>query len=1700
MKTLVTHLWWKTAVRAFRRRGPTAPIRRRRPAAKPLLELVRLDDRALPGSVLATAAAQALLLSGPVAWLNPAGSDLAAVGPAADAIPAAPPADGAPDAAADGPELSDRDRAFLSLTVPNIADGRDAGPATVTAGDSLRSESGGADLAEPGANDPAVFMPRSSSADRDPPAPASGTGGATGVAVPGLIGRIASDGAPLAGGSAPAAADPAGPARPTAAPTAHPTPTAAHAQPAATPTPPPTHAPAGHFAQRLQLLLHPGGTSDTLDLAGTRDQQAQLGAMVGGQLFGGLSVFGSGNSASHRGASLLGQALAAGSGDTLGLRQSPSSSGLFGLVGSHSLGDLLDGPANRGGLLAGAGSIAQAVPAGGALPGPTVTAPTAGPATTGTTLTVVSPLRRPAADSSDIPIPTLPPIPPPDDPGWNVSLTAGGGGMYGMSTDSGDSPSPDAANFILTVRGTDPSGKPFALQEIGTVNFTPNWDVNSPDDPLQVRYDCYLRYGDGDPGPDDRVDGVDWSGNATADGLLVGYDIDQANQDRFGFSRSDATSYVLDCWGNDSFTGTDTSTPTDEDGGTTTQHRYDNSLAGTDDFTLHVEGSGDALAVTWDDSVNSTFNNQDSGSDDHPATAGDPGAFHDDFRESDFGTHTETDHVEGTFAADGTFQVTSFDFDSTDDSSYQDYVGGTSSEPEPGGSETDSFAEGDNGYSHEHLHASGAPDDWAASLDDHIKANYADAEDGGESSSESVNGTTDTNSDTFHADDQGSHDDELHVAGTGNATTFTVTSASDRIEDDYGFHDSADGTAGESSTTNGESDSETDHYGETDAGHAHEVLTVSGGTDSLTATYTDTAHDGFTDSDAEHDTWNDPESHDSGHDDGTDGDSGSEDVQLSATAALDGWQSDDPDADPPDWQIINVTGDVTGSADLHAGDDGTDGEGVSGDSETEHFVDSSTGTEGFACHLSGSGTTFTLSQSSTHHLTTHSEDHTTDDWADLNTLDGEPATDAGSEEIDDIDDTTATVIVSQQSAIDVTGNTTVAGTQVETTAGGIAHLTDDGSDEVTAPDGHDRETWYYDAQVGQGTHSLEDTANGTTTIGIAQVLTGTITVGGTVDADDESEPGDTESEVGSATLTGTFGGTLDENGAVGDGQFQPDDVSGGVSLDITGFAQDQTVDVIDTTLPGGPDEFPVPVPMSGVTAFYYDGLTPGGMDYWSASGGDVGARLTITRTSALPSFHLAVGETDAAGELSLGNLDFDAQQVESFSFGGDYLGSLVNREGIPGDTATGSYTATDSVRTRELGSAAGLAGTQTDTLTFHEEYSGTQVDPEVPTESVTYGYTGDYAKTVATTAADGPGGADGGRVEELTVAASDSGYTLQSDYDGRGSYILYSGGHSQNYYQRAADLGDGVLVLTAADGMDTSEARTDSLSNGDAQIVETHTVHSMVLTRSLGANNAVEANLAEENHTWGVVTDVATGQQTPFDDDHPLPPQGFERSFTDQLLDVLSSPTATRLFGGLRLVAGLAEFNGGALLILSTPGTGYLGAFGGLGLMLVGYDDVQTGLTELWSGQPTESMRSRLVRELTGSPTAGMLADILAPSFFAGLGARATRGARAAAATIKANRVLSVRSGVQKQIRQVRDTIKKVLASHPGQDMAIDKGWNFEGEWLDHLRGLAAQGDRDAQAMVRGVERDLTPLRNRLAGLERQLGQMDAPPGPWEHP
>ncbi len=631
------------------------------------------------------------------------------------------------------------------------------------------------------------------------------------------------------------------------------------------------------------------------------------------------------------------------------------------------------------------------------------------------------------------------------------------------------------------------------------------------------------------------------------------------------------------------------------------------------------------------------------------------------------------------------------------------------------------------------------------------------------------------------------------------------------------------------------------------------MLTVTGGADALTGTYSDTVHDGFSDSDAEHDAWDDPADHDAGSDDSTAGDSGSEDIRLAASATLDGWQSDGAG----DWQITSASGDVTGSADVHAGDDGTDGAADGGDSETEHFVDSSTGTDGFEVHLSGDGTTFTLSESTTLGLSIQTEDDTTGHWRAPNTLDGEPATDTGSEEIDDTEGTTAAVMVMTQQSIDAAGNATPIASHVDVTAGGTTHVTDDGSDDDAASGVDDRETVDDDTQLSRGVHVHADvSADGTAAVAVDQQFDGGMTLGGSEDDSDSVNPDDRDTEDGGAHLSGTVGGDVHQTGTVtADGQVQAAAASGELGLDADGSVTETDEEVLHADYgpePGDPTGIPTPSGDFSVAAELYHGEDYDIPSPYPPAGP---ADVTVTTTVSVPQVHVGEGVEDTGSEWDLDHLDETVQASVTTQYTGHYTNTLL----FAGGTGSGGGSTTDTVTISVSGTAAGLTGsvTTTDIETNWADagLEGGDDDTGNPSYTGSASITGVTGRSETDTGTFVPGGAVtltrqnhqewGSDTFTFHIEAPDEGLTM--DYTKKESHGLSD---------------DGTAAVGTVMGTDSYDVTFHTKQVTDSAIYELQDDYLGTGTYQRGPNNDVVLNTARSEHGYTTFTDLATGDSS----------------------------------------------------------------------------------------------------------------------------------------------------------------------------------------------------------------------------------------------
>jgi hypothetical protein len=1324
MKTLFGRLSWLRLFRRLRRR-PTPPIRRNP------LQLDRLDDRIAPGSVLPTAAAQALTgVDEPalVGWIDP---ELAA-GTTANAEPDAIPLD-------------------TSAVSTTFSDSNN-GPAS-------QSALGGAGLSLP----PVDLTPFGEPGDDFPPfggqaAPPTEFVSATGTGSPTFasdaVGQRPGVASISVGLSAPPTPDASGPATsPRSADTAHAATTTG--QPRSDAAAPGTRTipqPAGHFASRLQALLHAGDSSGSLSLSGAVGQQSQIGAMIGSQLtsVGNLGA----SSTAHRPASLFGQTMSAGTGTPVGLRTSKTSSGPFGLVGTQSIGDLMSGPVanGSGGLSGAAGAITDSIPAAGALPGFA---------------------NRPANATT---------APPGVDDFSNavvVDRSAKGKSARRLTPSAADdpfgTPPTDGADFRLTEIGPssgDNDGKNddplFTVTEQGTINFLSLEGYEDyGNDYLGATVNASVTvYSQGQFGGGT----MEWTGNATPTGLLLGFDLDQFNRQNFGVDANTAVSYTLDVWGTDQnppAAPTDTTTTTHTGTDTHTEEEIVNDTTGTaDNFVLHVGGPGNGRQVTWDDTVTDAFTDNRNGNDADSADPTAAAATNDQFGDQSTVTETEVDHAVGAVAADGTFQLTSFSIDQTTDADYSDWQDGHICGPETGGSESDHFTNSDTGHDHQHTVVTGSPDSWTATFDDTDQAGFNDIDNGSESSqTQPTGGETDTNSDGFHEDDSGTHTDALHLEGNGTSDGFTATAISDRIEDVSAFHDNDDGTAGETKT--GETDS--DHYHGTDNGDADEVLTITGDADRLTAAYTDTGHDNYTDSDAEHDGWSDAATHDTGHDDSTDGDNGSETVNLSMAATLRQWQVGNQQGAAAGWQLGAVNGTIRAFTHVTAGDNGSDD--IAGeDSQDENFTDSSSGTEWTNYTLTGTAAAATLQMNVQENLSMGSEDDTGKNWDDPVQWDGEATADIGNEQIDDSETDTTTVQDALTRTIAADGTVSAPAGTVTLTVDGTAHLTDNGTDNDDAADGLDDDQQIHDdLQLGQDEQVFGGFDAGGTDIDYARQLNGTVNLNASEDKEDPRASTDVLGEDDTGNIRGNIGGEMEVSGRITDGQIGPMTTSGQL-LDLnlqgsTGSTKTEKLEFpVDTFAAsanpykyftgGGDSVNSLAWPLYGSPAV----PDPGYNLRWSGNPGH--STVTVTTSVSTPTFKIIEDDgEDEYGLWQLGNLDYTTDTTTSTNVVGTYTNSLYS--GFPQASGHGERTDSTESKIEEKTQADGLVH-GTETLTTKKSLYVTNGIVSGGGQ-VTGGTTSDDLELTDTEVIDGSEGAGGRNTANLTDT-----HTIQ----GHGTFVL----------------------------------------------------------------------------------------------------------------------------------------------------------------------------------------------------------------------------------------------------------------------------------------------------------------------------------------
>ncbi len=981
------------------------------------------------------------------------------------------------------------------------------------------------------------------------------------------------------------------------------------------------------------------------------------------------------------------------------------------------------------------------------------------------------------------------------------------------------------------------------------------------------------------------VNGEDGGGNltlsgggyATATGLLDGFDLDQFNQsalgDLFNIELSTPSSYSLDANGTNILPTTNSNTTQTTQAGTVTTTEADAFTYPTanDSFDVDVQGNADgSRQISWNDMTFGSYTGAITGTDTDSTDPTTAPATNDSFSDTiSNGSYTVSDYETGTLDTSGNFTPTSFSINQTTSEVDTDTLTGTTTAPEPGGSESDTFTDNDTMHDQQHLVASGTADNWTASLNETDHGAFTEQDDGSESSSQTTNGETDTNSDQFHANDGGTETETLHLAGAGTATTFTASSISDTIGDTDHYTDSDGGTSGDAST--GETDS--DNYTSSDTGTAAEALTVSGDANNLTAGYTENAQDGFTDSDTINDNWNEPDSAgtgaDSGNDQSTDGDNGSETVNLSANATLPNWQTTSTTV--PTWQVTSVGADVAGSASVQSGDGGLDTDAVGPDAQADQFTDTATGTDGFHAHLAGDGTVATLQQAATLGLTTHSEDDTAIRWADPDTLDSETAIDAGTEQVDDIADSTPTMTVSQQSTLAADGTPTLIGCQVDVASTSTDQEAIDGSDDDAATKADDRATVDDAGRQTQTDHMHVDTAeDGTATITADQTnIVGTMALGDTETDTDTINPRDEDTDTDTDSLDATVNGDLHQSAtATAADQVEAAPATGALDVDTTGAVVNtdvQTFHADHGAEPGDVAPYPVPSGDFSVAAELYQPEDVTLPDPLPAAGP---ADVTETTTASVTLTDLNQQLINAGYGWGLGFVDESASITTATSYTGEYTGTLL----FAGGTGNGAGTTTDTVTISVAGPPGGLIGTVT---TVHDQTE--QADAVLEggeTDDGSADGDGDPGDGIIDPSYTGTAHVDG----DSGWSESESGFftpggSITLTRDSRqewGSdnltFHIEAPGLTEDYekHESHSFADDGTAIVGILLGTDSQTLTFHVVTTGGGVIVDATDGYLGTGTYQPDGSGGVVRNVARSDHYYGTTTDLTTGQQTPF--------------------------------------------------------------------------------------------------------------------------------------------------------------------------------------------------------------------------------------------
>ena len=1168
----------------------------------------------------------------------------------------------------------------------------------------------------------------------------------------------------------------------------------------------------------------------------------------------------------------------------IGFRTSQSSTGLFNLIGTHSIGDMLDAHSAapfdaRFERFGGLGID------GASLPRPSAAKPVG------------------HVDSTS------------SQDGQAVAELGANAAGLGRGPES----TTDAALFTLTMT-VPAAGGQMTLYEEGVVSFPHDWDVNSPNYPITVEYRYTYTFSSGGD-TFTESDSVTWSGNASPNGQLAGYDIDEDNTSRFGMDWAQATYYRLEYAGSSTFVAIESGTRVEQvDGRTITRH-YDNELHGIDVFSYSSEGTGAGLAVVWDCTTDAVFDNSEHGTDVRVATSDNPIYWSGVFANTAQGTQQEIDHFEGTLIPRGAFTLAQFSIEQIGNCDFTGAGSGAGGSPLPGGGLTNNYTNQNQGQNSFQLSASGSPDDWIGSLADNTQSTFSDSDSGSASTTVSTEGQTETDSGTFSLTETGSHAETLSLSGDGDEDSFTITALTNHINDQFQFHGANGGTATYQSATENGSDS----YHHTDDGTANEVLTLTGTAAALAAAYTNNISNGFTDTSNGNSNWSIPSpggGSESGSVNSVNSDSGSGNVHVSVTANMDAWQF----GESGEWDIDNVTISGGGLANVSSSDDGQASVIAADPNDTlsSDFNGSAAGTDSYSFGITGDGTDFTLTNRDLVNLNLNNADTDLARWSDPGALNGQATVTTGQQTVNFDDLSQATVDVQASRALSAGrgpggGPPPVTGTVDIQSNGGFTVGAVGSEQDYGGAANHMENGINNSINMGQNVRvQTVMGANGRTT-SVDHSLNGALNLNGWHNQTNALDPSQSAYEQGSGHLGGNVSGRLLSAGLVRtDGSTQADPSSGDFSVDINGNTTNSVIVVYDTFL--DPTLTPPSIGFEPVAAVeplaFPPAMHPGGVL-------PTGAIVTVTHSISVPQFSLRARDEQAAGNWSLDDLEYSQTTVETTSIFGDYTNCLL----YPGGSGHAERTETERTEI-ELDSPGGSAtGNMRVTTTVVGSAQATIAAPN---------YTGSASVSINLTTEDRvSGGMEGvgADVTELITESGTSSYRHHLTFTA-GGFERFRIDDLRNYSQANALIGENS-VLTAARGTDSRTVYTNSEYRTATTITSLQSVETSTVTHSVGMDNQV---LETPTHTlvgWITITDIPSGTSQSYPLEPPPPPQPEERpwyqfavDFAAGMADSLTCGLTARARDALGL-GSLVDTNsgwytggevGGTVLGLAIPG------------------------------------------------------------------------------------------------------------------------------------------------------------------------------------